>query len=375
MLIFIYIFTFQFTFLHFSFILIYRGYALIKSNAEDTMKRKRITIEEVAAEANVSIATVSRIINNKGNVKKTTRDHVIETMQRLDFHPQNLHPLSDPSSNTILTCVPDFCNPFNSPVIDGIQKAAHENNYDVLLLQSKDYYTEISDFSNILKEKSIAGILILSSVSNNALLDELSFKCPIVMCSEYAENYGVSYISINDVTSSMTAVNYLISTGCRKIGLMNSSPKFKYARHREKGFFLAMNEHGLETNNAWISHISSINYNLAYSTALHILQLKNRPDAMFACSDVFGIAIVNAAKKLGLRVPEDLSVVGFDNIDVSLMSDPPLTTIDQPKFQLGYQAGELLINKIKSPDTIDKQIILNTELIIRGSTRLPSKML
>lgn len=336
------------------------------------MKRKQITIEELAEKANVSIATVSRVLNNKGNVKKETKNHVIEIMKEYDFHPKNIHLLSDPSSKILLTCVPDFCNPFYSPVIDGIQKAAHENDYDVILLQSRDYYTEFSDFTNILNEKSIAGILILSSVPDAKLIGELNLKCPVVMCCEYPEDYDIPYVSINDVTSTITAMNYLVLIGCRKIGLMNSSLKFKYARHREKGFYIALNEHELETHPAWIAHISSINYNLAYSSALHILQLPDRPDAMFACSDVYGIAIVNAAKNLGLHIPEDLSVIAFDNTETSLMSDPPLTTIDQPKQQLGYQSCELLIDKIKSPESANKQITLNTQLIVRGSTLLPN---
>lgn len=335
------------------------------------MKRKHITIEELAEKAGVSIATVSRVINNKGNVRKETRDHVIETMQKHDFPMPDVNRLCNPGSRILLTCVPDFCNPFYAPVIDGIQKAAHENDYDVILLQSRDYYTEISDFTNILKGKNIAGILILSSVPDTELIRELNLNCPVVMCCEYPEDYDISYVSINDIASTITAVNYLVLTGCKKIGLMNSSLKFKYARHREKGFFLALEEHGLKSDHSWSAHISSIDYNLAYSAALHILQLPEKPDAMFACSDVYGVAIVNAAKNLGLRVPDDLSVVAFDNTDTSLMSDPPLTTIDQPKQQLGYQSCELLIDKIKDPESCDKQIVLNTQLIIRGSTSLP----
>lgn len=335
------------------------------------MKRKNITIEEIANKSGVSIATVSRIVNNKGNVKKETRDRVLQVMQELQFHPHSVYPLSNPRSHTLLVCVPDYSNPFNSPVIDGIQKAAHENQYDVLLLQSKDYYSQIDDFSNVLKDSSIAGIIILSPISGSALLDDLSFKCPVVMCSEYAENYGISYISINDVTASKTAVNYLISTGCRKIGLLNSSAKFKYSRHREKGYRQALYDHQMSYRDSWIAHISSINYNFAYSAALQILSLQDRPDALFCCSDVYGIAAVNAAKSLGLRVPEDVSVIGFDNVEIAQMSNPPLTTIDQPKMQMGYQACEMLIEKIEAPATIDKQIILNTELIIRSSTKLP----
>lgn len=315
-------------------------------------------MEELAEKSGVSIATISRIINNSGNVKQSTKEHVIAVMQELDFHPKNMHPLSDTKSNVILVCVPDFFNPFNGTVIDGIQNAAHQNGHDVLLLQSKEFYTTFDDFSNILKNNSIAGIIILSSVSNNEILDALSFRCPVVMCSEHTENYGVSFVSINDLTSSMTAVNYLVSTGKKKIGLMNCNTRFKYARHREKGYIKALKEAALEVNEQWMAHISSINYKLAYSTALHMLQQKNRPDAFFACSDVFGIAIINAAKQLGLKVPEDIAVVGFDNIDIAIMSDPPLTTIEQPTYQLGFQACELLLEKIKNPETTDRKSVV-----------------
>lgn len=330
----------------------------------------KITIEEIAKRANVSIATVSRIINHKDTVKPATRQKVLDIMEEMNFQPKSAPVITNSKSKVILMCVPDFTNPFNSPVIDGVQKAAHVHDYDVLILQSKDFYTESTDYLNIIKNNSLAGMLILSSAPTSKLLEELSFRCPVVMCSEYAEDYGVSYVSINDFDAAKKAVNYLISTGCKKIGMINSNTKFKYARHREKGYFSALTDANLESNPEWISHISSINYNLALSNAKHILSLPNRPDAFFAISDVFAVAVIRAAKELGLRVPEDVSVVGFDNIELSVMCDPKITTVEQPAFDIGLQACELLIEKISNPSFTDKQIILNTELIVRESTKL-----
>lgn len=152
---------------------------------------------------------------------------------------------------------------------------------------------------------------------------------------------------------------------------MNCNINFKYAQHREKGYYRALRQAGLTANPDWIVHISTISYQLAYSNALHILNLPDRPDAVFACSDVFALAVVNAAGKLGLKVPDDLSVIGFDNVYLSAMCDPAITTIEQPSFQLGLQACELLLEKIKFPNTPFRQIILDTELIVRESTRLP----
>lgn len=334
------------------------------------MKRSTITIEEIAAKANVSIATVSRIINHKDSVKPETRQRVLAVMEELNFLPKSASPLCDANSNVILMCVPEFDNPFNSLVINGVQKSAHDHGYDVLLLQAKAFYTDSSDYMNILKNNSIAGIIILSSVPHPTLIEELSFRCPVVMCSEYCEEYNVPFVSIDDVAAAKTAVNYLISSGCKKIGMINCSPKHKYARHREQGYREALEEAGITVNESWIAHISSINYSLALSNAMHILSLPDHPDAFFTASDVFAVSVMNGARKLGLSVPEDVSVVGFDNIELSTMTEPQITTIEQPSYQLGFQACELLVEKIDKPFLEDKQIILGTELIVRGSTLL-----
>ena len=330
----------------------------------------KITIEEIAKQANVSIATVSRIINNKDNVSPTTKQKVLAIMNELNFSPKPTHPFADSNSNTILMCVPDFDNPFNGAVIEGIQKAARSSGYNVLLIQDLNHYEGPSNYNDILKNNAIAGIIIFCSIPNSKFLEDLSCSYPVVMCSEHTDSKDLSYVCINDATAATQAVNYLISTGCKKIGLINCNMSFKYARHREKGYLQALQAANLPFNPAWSAHISSIDYNLAYSNALHILSQEDRPDAIFACSDVFAVATINAAKKLGLRVPEDVSVVGFDNVYLSTMSDPPLTTIEQPCYQLGLQACELLLEKIKNPQAPIKQIILNTELIVRGSTKL-----
>lgn len=331
---------------------------------------EKVTMEEIARRANVSIATVSRIINHKDTVKPQTKERVLNVMEELGFRPRTIPVLSDISSSIILMCVPDFSNPFNGPVIDGVQKAAFDNGYDVLLLQSKDFYKSSDDYIKLIQNHSIAGMLILSPAPNSDLMEKLRFRCPIVMCSEYAEDYGISYVSIDDVAASKKAVNYLISTGCKKIAFLNCNMQFKYARHREKGYMQALEEASLKINPLWISHVPYINYQLAFSNAKHMLSLEDRPDAIFACSDVFAVAAVQAAKEAGLRVPEDISVVGFDNIDLSVMSDPQITTISQPCYHLGFQACGLLLEKIRNANTPDRQIILDTELIVRNSTKL-----
>ena len=191
----------------------------------------------------------------------------------------------------------------------------------------------------------------------------------MAMCCEYPDDYECSYISIDDVTAAYKAVNYLISTGCKNIGFVNCSLKYKYARHRREGYLKALKSAGLPVHPEWNITIPSIDYTLAHSAISQALNAEQRPDAFFTCSDVFAAAAINAAQQHGIRVPEDISVIGFDNVETSRMTLPTITTIRQPCFQLGQQSCSILLEKILNPSAPDRQILLNTEFIIRDSTR------
>lgn len=327
---------------------------------------RKITIDYIAKKADVSIATVSRIINNKGTVKESTRQRVLRVMEEFNFQPKTGDILPIKKGNTILICVPDFTNPFNAPVIDGVQRSAYQYGYNVILLQTKEY----TNFEEVLQNTSIAGVIILTTNTNSSLIDNISFRCPVVLCSEINENYDVSSVIINDFAAAKKATEYLISCGRKKIAMINSPLLFKYAQYREEGFRQAMQNSGLAINECWIIHLSTISYNLTMSNAMHLFNQTDRPDAVFAVSDVYAVGAIQAAKNLGLRVPEDIAVVGFDNIEISMISDPTITTISQPSFEIGFQASELLIEKINNPNAPSKHIILDTELIVRDSTPL-----
>lgn len=330
------------------------------------MKRKS-TLTGIAERAGVSIATVSRILNDTGRVAPATRQKVLQAMRDLEYDSALKCPT--PVYQSILALVPDFVNPFYANIIDGIQQTAHNNDFEVFLMPTKDSYPNTGYLVNMIKKEGFSGVLWLSSTPPAELLSIISHYCPIVMCCEYPEDYPCSYVSIDDISAAFKAVNYLISTGCRKIGFVNCSLKYKYARHRRDGYLRALNKAGLEYNPALYVSIPTIDYTLAYSAVLQTLNAGPVPDAFFTCSDVFAAATINAAQHLGIRVPEDLSVIGFDNIETSRMTLPAITTIAQPGFQIGQQAGSLLVEKILNPELPDRHILLSTELVIRDSTR------
>lgn len=329
--------------------------------------KSKATLTQIAEHAGVSIATVSRILNDTGRVSAATRQKVLQAIRELEQDPVRRYPTQ--IYQRILVLVPDFMNPFYANIIDGIQQTAHNNNYEIFLVPTKDSYPNSSYLVNMIKKEGFSGVLWLSSTPPSELLSLMQHHCPIVMCCEYPEDFPCSFVSIDDVTAAYRAVNYLVSTGCKRIGMVNCSLKYKYARHRREGFLQALSHTGLEFNPEWYVSIPSIDYTLAYSAILQALSADPVPDAVFACSDVYAAATINAAKSLGIRVPEDLAVIGVDNVEASRMTHPTITTIAQPGFQMGQQACSILVEKISNPELPPRHILLNTELIIRESTR------
>lgn len=325
------------------------------------------TLVQIAQKAGVSIATVSRFLNNTGNVSPATRQKVLQAIRELEY--DSLLSTPDSGFQTILVLVPDFVNPFYASIIDGIQQTAHENHFEVFLVQTKDKYPNPTYYLNLVKRGNFSGVLWLCSTPPAALLSLLEHQCPVVMCCEYPEDHVCSYVSVDDITAAYRAVKYLISTGCTKIGFVNCSLMYKYARHRREGYLRALADAGLPFCPEWYVSVPSVNYTLAYSSILQTLNSDSLPDAFFTCSDVYAAATINAAQNLGIRVPEDLSVIGVDNVEASRMTHPTITTISQPGFHMGQQACSILAEKIASPNMPHRQILLSTELIIRESTR------
>lgn len=329
--------------------------------------KEKPTLVQIAQRAGVSIATVSRILNGTGQVTPATRKKVLQAIRELEYNSA-LNRLTT-VYQTILALVPDFVNPFYAAIIDGIQQTAHDNDFEVFLMPTRDSYSNTGYLVNMIRKEGFSGVLWLSSTPPVELLSIIGHHCPTVMCCEYPEDHPCSYVSIDDISAAYKAVNYLISTGCRKIGFVNCSLKYKYARHRREGYLQALGNAGLEYNPDWYVSIPTIDYTLAYSAILQTLNAGPVPDAFFTCSDVYGAATINAAQHLGIRVPQDLSVIGFDNIETSRMTQPPITTIAQPGFQMGQQACALLVEKILNPELADRHMLLSTELVIRDSTR------
>ena len=330
---------------------------------------KTVTISQIAKQANVSIATVSRIINKSGYVKPETTQKVLQAISHFGLTPKDFH-IAETATNTcsILGCFPDFRNPFYTEVIDGIQAAAASRGFRTFFYEASDYKNALNEYEVIMDQNHFSGLLLVHNIFDKEKLSRLRLKYPIVMCSEHCYLPNVSFVSIDDIYSSQIAINYLISTGRTKIALINSMLTNAYAKYREKGYLEAMAKAGLVPRNEWIMHVSSIDFDMAVSIISALLKKPDHPDAFYCVSDVYGAAAIKAIQNCNLQVPKDIAVIGFDNIDLSKMVVPSLTTISQPKRQIGHQSCELLLDLIENPSSPTQHILLNTELIVRDST-------
>jgi len=325
------------------------------------------TVTQVAQLAGVSVATVSRVLNHKGIVKEETLKKVIEVMQQMgvEFDPYPEKP--EKSAGLIIINLPSIENPFYSEIIKGAESAVRRYGYNLLINQQHINNHEYTRLIDLIRNVKVSGLITLNHIDTD-LVRSLSNIVPLVQCCEYDENSDISYVSIDDLAATKNVMDYILSTGRRKVALITGPLRYKYSRHRKQGYLQAMKNAGIEPVNNWIVQLPEINFDVALSAATQLLKSPNPPDAFFAVSDVFAAAVIKAARLVGLQVPRDLIVVGFDNVNVSVTTNPSITTVNQPKFQLGYMAVELLVEQMQSTDSTPKHILLNTELIIREST-------
>lgn len=324
-------------------------------------------IQQVAKQAGVSVATVSRVLNGKDKVSTKTKQKVEEAIQYLNYEPSMLgRNLRNSESRIVLILIPSISNPFYFEVIKGIENMALSQNYSILLCETDSKPEKEEIYFDLVRKKMADGIISMDPAVNVETLKELAENYAIIQCSEYGGGIGIPYVTIDSEEASYHAVKHLIQIGHRKIALMNSDEKFLYARERRMGYERALQEHGIPLDGEYIFYTQELGFEQGQQTMKKILQLQDRPTAVFAVSDLLAIGALKEINAAGLHVPGDMAVVGFDKIDFSNMTNPALTTVAQPMYKMGTVAARMLIEKIQGK--IVDSIVLGHELVIREST-------
>jgi alanine racemase len=324
-------------------------------------------IQQVAKKAGVSVATVSRVLNGQNSVSLKTRIKVEDAIKKLNYEPSMLgRNLRNSESRILLILIPTISNPFYLEIIKGIEDTAISQNYNILLCETDSNPERENFYFDIIRKKMADGIISMDPAVNVETLKKLAENYAIIQCSEYEEGSGIPYVTIDNEEASYRAVKHLIKIGHEKIALMNSDEKYLYARQRKMGYQRALEEHGITLNNEYIIHTQHLGFEYGQQAMKKILNLQDRPTAVFTVSDLLAIGALKEINTNGLHVPNDIAVVGFDKIDFSNMTNPTLTTIAQPMYKLGTTSAKMLIDKIKGKEV--ESILLDHELVIREST-------
>ena len=330
---------------------------------------KKATVQDIAKFAGVSSATVSRVINHPELVKAQTVKAVEYAMNALGVDFTKSSADSAYSRNIIVLNVQDIKNTFYQQIMDGANISAKSHGYDLMITQSSLKKDRIPDFIKLLKKVDAKGVILLSILPMQSL-EAIANEFPVVQCSEYNPESNLPYVSINNYESAKLATEYLIASGRNKIAFVNGPLSYQYAVERRRGYMDAMNSAGLTVRPDWCIQLPKVDFDMAYTSVRKMLDAKILPNAIFAVSDILAAAAVKAVKQSDLLVPEDISVVGFDNSPISIMTSPSITTVSQPAYQLGFCACDMIHDIVLNSYLDSKTIMLNTEFIIRESTQL-----
>src|SRR3954462_9956679 len=330
------------------------------------------TIADVATRAGVGVATVSRVLNRRPNVRPATRAKVLEAIDALNYRPSPLaRNLSLRRTHVIGVVVPFFTSPSAVERLRGVATALARSPYDLMLFDIESEDRREHAFQIFDRGDRSDGLLMISLIPPDDEIERLrTARLPCVLID--APHPAVPCIVIDDVRGGELATSHLIELGHSRIGFLGDSPpppfRFAASRDRTRGYEQALEHAGIELRPEYVRE-GTQSHHVARSTAIDLLRLPQPPTAIFAASDTQALGVLEAARILGLRVPEELSVVGFDDIEVAAYVG--LTTVRQPLFESGRLGAELLLEMISGgvQDNADRKTEeLAVELVVRATT-------
>jgi DNA-binding LacI/PurR family transcriptional regulator len=333
------------------------------------------TISDVAARAGVGVGTVSRVLNGRTNVRPVTREKVLAAIAALEYRPSSLaRNLSLRRTYAIGVVVPFFTSPSAVERVRGIASVLASSSYDLMLFDIESEDGRDHAFRLFDRGDRADGLLVLSLVPPDDEVERLrSTRLPCVLVD--APHPAFPSFVIDDVRGGELATSHLIELGHRRIGFVGDKPpdpyRFTSSRDRTRGYELAHERAGIELRPEFVRE-GTHSHHVARSIAIDLLRLPQRPTAIFAASDVQALGVLEAARILGIRVPEELSVVGFDDVEIAAYVG--LTTVRQPLYESGRRGAELLLRMLDAdePPAEPRTEQLPVEIVVRSTTAEPS---
>jgi len=328
-------------------------------------------MQDVAREAGVSVNTVSRALAGKPDVSPETRARVLEVAERLGYRPNKLaRGLRSNKTGTIGVVVTDIANPFFGALVKGVERAARQHDYSIILQDTDEDYEREREAIQVMLAERVDGLLITPVQTGTETIEELKEAgLPFVLLGRHFDDLETDYVVTDDVEGGFLATEHLIKLGHKRIAMINGPLHISSARERFQGYKKALDHYGIELDESIVS-AGATTTEEGYELTKSLLDRPARPTAIFAYSDFVAFGVMRAIREARLKVPEDVAVVGYDDVEFSSHLEVPLTTVKIPKGLLGERAVESLLNKIdgKVSDRKPEQIVLQVKVVTRAST-------
>ena len=337
--------------------------------------------KDIALRSGVSVATVSRVMNQSGYVKEETKDLVLKTFNELVNEDQLLvQTVSNGKTNLIGVIVPDISNPFFGEVIKGISSIAEKHTANLLLCNTEEQLDKEIRYLELFKTNNIKGLIITpksdQDVYNSKYLYQLEgLGVPIVLLDRGINLSHFNSVFVNNTSGSFDAINALISEGHKNIAIISGPMSSKPGRERFYGYENALKNNNLPVNTDYI-FFGDFKLQSGYEITKQILKLKQRPTAIFAANNMMAQGCIKALVEEGISIPKDMSFISFDDVDMFEIMNLNISTVSRPTVKMGEVAAEMLFNLIQNKQvkpTSIKEILLETKLILRGSEKLIKK--
>ncbi|GGF35597.1 LacI family DNA-binding transcriptional regulator [Echinicola rosea] len=336
------------------------------------MKKGQVTIRDIALKLNISISTVSRALRNSPEIKLETRKKVLAMADKLNYSPNVVaQSLRVNKTKTLGIVVPELASHFFASNISGIQDTAYRRGYNVMICQSNESFEQEKSDIRTLVSSRVDGLLISLSretVSYDHLQNLIDREIPFVLFDRILEGLPVSTVTVDDTLGAYKVTRHLIEQGCQRIAFLSGPEGMYISQKRMDGYEKALSEKGIIMDPGLVRH-SDLTSETTQAMVRDLLDQPNPPDAIFAINDPVAIDVMKFLKGRGIRIPQDIALVGFTNMPVSDALEPALSTVDQPAYEMGRLAANNLLDQLMDPDGFEpKNIVLDTELVIRKSS-------
>jgi LacI family transcriptional regulator len=333
------------------------------------MHKKKFTIRDIARMADVSHTTVSRVLNDDPRVARKTRNRVLKIVEEVGFKPDpRARSFVLGKSNLLGLEVVDISIPFCAELARGIEYQARQQGYNVIFCSTNEKPELLENFLNLMAEVGVDGLIFTSARLQEPLIEKLvDDKFPLVLINRKMRGETFNYVVLDNFQGAYTITKHLIDMGYKKVAIIDGPLNTSTGLERFKGYQQALRDHNISIRQDYIVH-GPWSKMTGYTAAKRLLETKDRPEAIFGASDHLALGVIDAVEEMGLRIPDDVALSGFDDTDFASNRRINLTTISQRRYKMGQLGVQILIDQIeeKTNDCIHK-IVLEPRLIIRES--------